>query len=860
MTIYRRPAWLLVIVVAILATIVMTWPLSLSPGSGVQDHGDPLLQIWTLRWDLHQLARDPLHLYDANTFTPFPHPLAYSESMLATAVLFAPLYWLSGNDILAYNLLLLLTFAGSVITTSLLARELTGRTWAALAAGLAFAFIPYRFGHLSHLNLLSLQWLPLLLLCLLRFLRTAHLPWAAGFALAFLLQSLSSFYYAYLAAIASAVMLVTQPPWRDGRPTGRRLLGLAAAALVIGALLIPVSWPYFTVRQVMDFERTLEDAEELAASPRSYLSVAPASRLYERRLPQRYPNPLFPGGLVLILATIGLLAAGRREPRQWRAASPPPAPPLPLASMAPPGLRRTIWSVVAMGVVGLLLSFGPSLEVASWTLPMPYTLLYDYLPGAKGLRDVARFGVLTLLALALLTAAGLGWLADWLADRRVPLLGGPWSAHLLTGLAGLIILAEFANGSVRVVPVERDETALAAYRWLAAQPAGRVMEFPADGVVNGKSVTTTTRYMYYSTEHWQPLIQGYSGFVPQLHYEFLANFPDDRRSATPSHLNLDNVGLLRDLAVRYVLFHQERYSGGGWRLVQENLARIDGLTLVGRFGTTWVYTLASGDRHPVLAELLIPQRVIAGQPITLQFVLRNPNATSAAYGFGGKAELRLEWLTDQAVAVTSTTIAFLPGAVVAPGTRLRPIKAGLSPPPGTYRLRLSSADPRLQELLPAAPMPVVVQVAPPVDAPPAPAVGNAPSATAAPAARLKSLTWPNMTFRSGQPLPLAMTWASQGPLPGATIFCQLIGPDNQIVGQRDGDPLDGQHTLSRWLADDEIADRRDLPIAATAPAGRYRLLVGIYDRATGRRLPITGPDGNVTTEFWSGPIEIVAAQ
>src|SRR5688500_5259113 len=88
--------------VAILATLIMTWPLAPNAATSVQDLGDPLLQIWTLKWDLHQLARDPLHLYDANTFTPFPLPLAYSESMLGIALLFAPLSWLTGNDVLAY--------------------------------------------------------------------------------------------------------------------------------------------------------------------------------------------------------------------------------------------------------------------------------------------------------------------------------------------------------------------------------------------------------------------------------------------------------------------------------------------------------------------------------------------------------------------------------------------------------------------------------------------------------------------------------------------------------------------------------------------------------------------------------------
>lgn len=881
-----RP-FLFVTLVATLATVVMTWPLAPHAATSVQDLGDPLLQLWTLKWDLRQLARDPLRLYDANTFVPFPQPLAYSESMLATALLFAPLYWLTGNDVLAYNLLVLFTFAATVVATTLLARQFTRWTAAALLAGLAFAFIPYRFGHLSHLNLLSLQWLPLLVLCLVRYLRTARPGWAAGFTIAFLLQSLSSFYYAYLAAIACAVLLVVMPPWRDGLPARPRLLGLAAAGLIIVLVMTPVSLPYFGVRQALGFERTAQDVDEMAATPKSYIAVAPESRLYHRRLPERYPNPLFPGAAVAALAVIGLVMHR----------------------------RRLTYAIAAVGVSGLVLSFGLSLNVNGLELPLPYGLLYAYLPGARGLRDIARFGVLPLLALSLLAAAGLGWLADRVAglprgdgaaeqgsrgaaeqrqrprpipsthggrggaSRRVEELAvadtptpasapalrektedenGPavpsprrspasplprrLAAQALAALVCAVALAEYASGSVRAVEVARDEATLAPYRWLAEQPPGLVVEFPADGVRG--NITRTTRYMYYATYHWQPHLLGYSGFVPRLHYELVANFPDDRRSATPSHLNPGNVGLLRDLGVRYLLFHRYHYSGGGWRIVQENLARVEGLTFVGQFGQTWVYTLDPAPRLPVQAELLLPNRVLAGHPYLAHYSLQNPNPTRAAFGFGGRATLVLSWRDAAGAVVASTTAEIEPGAIVEPGTRLVPLELGQTPPPGEYRLTLTSADPRLAPLLPSAPLAVT-------------ALPALPDAAGAPP-RLAAIRWTERTYAAGETIPVALTWEATGPLPGHVVFFQLIGPDNQVWGQRDGQPLDTRRPADAWLPGETIEDRRDLPIQPDAPPGRYRLLAGLYAPATGKRLPIAGPDGMMAPEIWSAPITITA--
>jgi hypothetical protein len=849
---------LFVALVAALATVVMTWPLAPNAATSVQDLGDPLLQIWTLKWELHQLARDPLRLYDANIFTPFPQPLAYSESMLATALLFAPLDWLTGNDVLAYNLLVLFTFAATVVTTSLLARQFTRWTAAALLAGLAFAFIPYRFGHLSHLNLLSLQWLPLLLLCLVRYLRTARPGWAAGFAAAFLLQALSSFYYAYLAALACAVLLVVMPPWRDGQPARPRLLGLAAAGLVIALVMTPVSLPYFGVRQALGFERTAADVDEMAATPKSYIAVAPESRLYRKRLPERYPNPLFPGAAVTALAAVGLVLHR----------------------------RRLTYAIAATGAVGFVLSFGLSLNLNGVEVPLPYALLYAYLPGARGLRDVARFGVLPLLSLSLLAAAGLGELADRVAGRprgagaaaqgrrgagaqgdhphpaplphggsgaasrqertgadpAAPLLPRRLAAQALAALICAVALAEYASGSVRAVEVARDEATLAPYRWLAAQPPGLVVEFPADGVRG--NVTRTTRYMYYSTYHWQPHLLGYSGFVPALHYELVANFPDDRRSATPSHLNAGNVGLLRDLGVRYLLFHRYHYSGGGWRIVQENLAGIEGLHFAGQFGQTWVYTLDPAPRLPVRAELLLPNRVLAGRPYLAHYALQNPNPTRAAFGFGGRAALALTWRDATGAVVASTTAAVEPGAIVESGTRLVPLELDRTPPPGEYRLTLTTADPRLAPLLPPAPLAVTALAAlpEPADAPP----------------RLTAIRWAERAYAAGETIPVALTWEATGPLPGHVVFFQLIGPDNQVWGQRDGQPLDTRRPTDAWLPGERIEDRRDLPIRTDAPPGRYRLLAGLYAPATGQRLPIAGPDGVLAPEIWSAPITITA--
>src|SRR5437660_4162282 len=51
---------------------------------------DAMLTSWMLAWASHALRTDPLHLYHANIFYPLPWTFAFSENLIASAVLMTP--------------------------------------------------------------------------------------------------------------------------------------------------------------------------------------------------------------------------------------------------------------------------------------------------------------------------------------------------------------------------------------------------------------------------------------------------------------------------------------------------------------------------------------------------------------------------------------------------------------------------------------------------------------------------------------------------------------------------------------------------------------------------------------------------
>ncbi|MDM8529838.1 hypothetical protein QUF63_01605 [Anaerolineales bacterium HSG25] len=308
-----------ILLLYLLLTILLTYPLSLNLSTTVpNDIGDPLLNTWILAWDNQILLTDPLNLFQANIFHPLPHTLAYSEIMFSTAMLIFPLHHYWGEPIVSYNLSLLLSFVLSAYGMYLLVLSWTHQRRAAFIAGLIFGFAPYRFAAIAHLQLLTFQWLPFIILALdllnrptkgkntstnmveknkhVGYLSRSNVYWIYRYGLLLIcftvLQLLASWYLAVYTLLIIAVYYgifigIQTVRFFQSKQSSSTIFASFNShypsffALIISLLfLLPFILPYLTVLSDLRAARPLDVALTLAAQPTDYLAAAPFNRLF----------------------------------------------------------------------------------------------------------------------------------------------------------------------------------------------------------------------------------------------------------------------------------------------------------------------------------------------------------------------------------------------------------------------------------------------------------------------------------------------------------------------------------------------------------------------------------------------------
>lgn len=611
----------------LLVTLLVTYPLALNLGA-MAVAGDPLLVAWALAWYAHVFPSPPELLLTGPIFHPYQFTMLFDEHLIAQAIQAWPVIVLTGNPILAYDVLVLSSFVLSAVGVYLLVRRWTDNRWAAVVAGALFAFSGVRLVHYSHLHILSVQWAVFSLWFLDRWLVEQRVRDLVGFIVTANLQLLSAYNFILIYPLTVAVWCVVRLLCLPRPPTLRVIVGLKVAAIAIALVNAPLGLLYLRLSEQYGFTRDAAETALYSAAPLDYLVASPVNWLVgSLTAPWRHAawaeHSLFPGVTLLVFSVIGaamlVLPVGR-------------------------GQRGLIAAAVAVVVVLWNFSLGLATLPPPWPDVRIYGLLYDHVPVVRATRVPARAAVFVTLGLALLAGIALAWvlprLGAWSpfqrAGRRLGLGGIAVAALLVAGIG----VAESLSLPFYPVDQQRRVDRSSGYLgWLAAQPSrAPIVELPM--LLHRNEQWYETVRMVNGTAHWRPLVNGYRGFTPPALRDLshrMATFPDD-----------ETIAILRGIGVELVLVHRDELPPSQFEALVTR-ARARGLEPVATFETVVVYRVPEAplaSREQVSVEVEAPQQARAGESAEAWLILANADRAPFVPRIAEPYRVVAQWLAD----------------------------------------------------------------------------------------------------------------------------------------------------------------------------------------------------------------------
>ena len=454
------------------------------PGAGVAAE-DGWQNTWNLWWVRLALARGQNPYHTDMLFAPAGASLYLHTLNITNALLTLPVQ-LAAGPVAAYNAAALLGLVLTGYASFLLAHHVLGRPRIAIACGAVVAFSPFHLAKLydGHLSWVTMQWVPLSILCVLRALESGRWRWrlAAGVVLA--VASLTSWYYGLFGAIFIALLVAVRAPivWRAGtwRRDALSLLAVAGvAALLLSPVLIPalvearsgdVGPPRYPPQEGYgpdwDGETSIYSADLLDMFFPSFLHPL-WGEWSEREHQAMRPGwfwQIAPGYAVLALAAVGA----------WR-------------------WRRGGWPWAALAVALWLLTLGPRLRVLGQNTGV--VLPFDWLRALPGMTLGHRpnhLMIFLLPVLALLAGYGVGAFADRGRTGRVAL-----------ALLGALLVAEYAT-----LPLPTLALPTSPATGVLSERAGAVLDLPPD--------KRAALAMVYQMAHGRPIVGGYLARQPDV--------------------------------------------------------------------------------------------------------------------------------------------------------------------------------------------------------------------------------------------------------------------------------------------------------------------------------------------------------
>jgi len=382
----------------------------------------------------------------------------------------------------AHNLIVLFSFVMSGVTAYWLAYYLTRSFWGSIVAGYIFTFSSYHFAHYyGHLNLISMEWIPLFILCWYILITRPSVLIALASALTLWLVLLCDYYYFFYSVLAGGLMLL----WYMVVQKNVRLFlsreYLTPLSVFIGSTLLlagPIIFPLIYLLRV----DPLLDAHNPQGFVLDLLSLfIPGESWRFSQLTEGFwsklPLGISEASVYLGYSVIVLLVF------IW----------IKRSKMGPSNRSQINLWFFLIGFF-FLMALGPALQINGkvvYDSLMPYTLMEKILPFLKLSGVPIRMVVMVTLSASVLSAMAVKILIKNLPKQTVFL-----------SFVIILLFVEFIPVSLPMTPTDMPNyvTALA--------------ELPNDGGVLDLAAPTKYAQLYYQTQHRKPMIFGYVARTP----------------------------------------------------------------------------------------------------------------------------------------------------------------------------------------------------------------------------------------------------------------------------------------------------------------------------------------------------------
>jgi len=512
-----------VFIIYCILAIFMTWPLALHFSRYLpHGSGDNWQNLWNFWWwkkaliDLHQSPYRTQYM-----FFPNGTPLVFHTHSAFNQIIFLPVNILFG-PIAAYNSAILLGLSMAGWGAYLLARELTGNGRGAFIAGLIFAFFPHHMEQLlEHLNLATIQFLPLIAFYTIRLLRLGKMQDALFLGISFGLNVMACLHYGvftllFIPMIFMSELLLNNKATRPN--TSNLFIRFGIAGVVAVLVMAPFVWPL--IRDIATGSPYLKVPVDKGIDliflflPSDHHPILGLFTEAYYRSHRAYKSSGFLSyvGYVPLLLSLAALSMARKEK------------------------QVLAWLLIGLGF--LVLSFGAHPWVGGKQIKMafPYVLLGS-VPLLRTLRVANRFFVISMLALSVLSAWGVAQLVrqkSWVFPAAV-----------------ILIILEYLW-----IPFPIQIVDFPSYlKTLATEPlGGAVLDIPFTA---GSSSQIN---LAYQTAHGRPIADGYTSVL--LKSQITAIMKDPVLSELfglspriPEHID---VAHLRALGFVTVVLHKNR--------------------------------------------------------------------------------------------------------------------------------------------------------------------------------------------------------------------------------------------------------------------------------------------------------------